>query len=143
MKTVTDLFEEHLGVKEYNGIVRTMIEWYYYGGFAKVAWCAISMSYMLNKLGLLSKIGTKQENVYKLMKECESAASKGIGKFYYKEKIPTNYTIKQGTIVFILKSDPPMTESSSKHVTSARYDFTYKGSGYFKSLGGNQSDYIK
>lgn len=143
MKTVTDLFEEHLGVKEYNGIVRTMIEWYYNGSFAKVAWCAISMSYMLNKLGLLSKIGEKQENCYYLLKEFEKADKKGVGKLYMKDKIPKNYTVKRGTIVLILKSDPPMVYNSKKHVTSAYQDFKYTGSGYFNSLGGNQSDYIK
>ena len=143
MKTVTDLFEEHKGTKEYNGIVRTMIEWYYDGAFVKVSWCAISMSYMLNKLGLLSKIGTKKDNVYNLMIECEKAAKKGVGKFYYKDKIPSGYKVKRGTVIFILKSDPPMTVTSSKHVTSAYADFTYAGKGYFNSLGGNQSDYIK
>lgn len=143
MKTVTDLFEEHLGVKEYNGIVKTMIEWYYDGSFAKVAWCAISMSYMLNKLGLLSKIGKKQENCYYLMKEFENAAKNGVGKFYYKDQIPKNYKIKRGTVILILKSEAPMTPSSKKHVTSAYKDFTYENKGYFSSLGGNQSDYIK
>lgn len=143
MKTVTDLFEEHIGVKEYNGIVKTMIEWYYNGGFAKVAWCAISMSYMLNKLGLLSKIGEKQENCYYLLKEFEKADKKGVGKLYMKDKIPKNYTVKRGTIVLILKSDPPMAYDSKKHVTSVYEDFKYTGSGYFNSLGGNQSDYIK
>ena len=143
MKTVTDLFEGHLGVKEYNGIVRTMIEWFYDGNFAKVSWCAISMSYMLNELGLLSKIGKKQQNCYWMLRMFEEAAKRGVGKFYYKEKIPKNYLIKRGTIILLLRSDPPMTEESSKHVTSAYHDFNYTGSGYFSSLGGNQSDYIK
>lgn len=143
MKTVTDLFEEHKGVKEYNGIVRTMIEWYYDGAFAKVAWCAISMSYMLNKLGILSKIGNKQENCYLLLKEFEKAAKNGVGKLYYKDDIPKDYTIKRGTIILLLRSDPPMVVTSSKHVTSAYADFVYTGKGYFNSLGGNQSDYIK
>lgn len=143
MKTVTDLFEKYIGVKEYNGIVRTMIEWFYDGKFAKVSWCAISMSYMLNKLGLLAKIGQKQENCYYLLKEFEKADKNGVGKLYMKNKIPKNYTVKRGTIILILKSDPPMTYDSAKHVTSAYKDFTYTGSGYFSSLGGNQSDYIK
>ena len=61
MKTVTDLFEKHLGVREYNGIVATMLKWYY-GELRKVAWCAVSMSYMMNQLGLLDQIGGKNQN---------------------------------------------------------------------------------
>lgn len=139
MKTVTDMFEPYIGTKEYNGIVKTIQEWFY-GDLVKASWCATSMSYMLNQLGLLSKIGKKQENVYQMMKMCEKS---GAGTFYYRSNIPSGYVIKRGTIVFMLNSDPPMTETSSKHVTSMYEDTVWKGSGNWKGLGGNQSDMIR
>ena len=144
MKTVSDLFEQYIGTKEYNGIVATIQKWFY--GCKEVVhapWCSTSMSYMLNELGLLDKIGKRQDNVYRLMKECESAAKRGVGTFYYRSNIPTNMNILRGTIVFILNSDPPMTFESSKHVTSVYENLKWKGSGNWKGLGGNQSDMIR
>lgn len=141
MKTLTDMYEPYVGTKEYNGIVKTMITWYY-GGFSKVAWCAISLSYMANQMGILKQFGGKQDNVCTLMHNTEAACKKNKeGKFLY--KIPSGTVLKRGTVVFLLKSDPPMTTSSKKHVTTVYQDFTYTGKGYFKSLGGNQSDYIR
>lgn len=143
MKTVTDLFEEHLGVKEYNGIVATMLKWYY-GEVRKVSWCAVSMSYMMNKLGLLGQLGGKNQNVYKMMTATHNAWKKtGIGKFLWRDEIPKGMNIPRGTIVFILKSSKPMTETSSKHVTSVYKSFDWTPSGTFETLGGNQSDYIQ
>lgn len=142
-KTITDLFAQHIGVREYDGIVRTMIEWYY-GGFAKVAWCAISCSYMANKLGILDQFGGKNDNVYKLMRQTEEANKKTKkGVFKYRKDIKNGSTIKKGTVIFLLKSDAPMTTTSSKHVTTAFEDFKYNGTGWFNSLGGNQDNYIK
>ena len=87
-------------------------------------------------------IGGKQDNVCTLMHNTEAACKKNKeGKFLY--KIPSGTVLKRGTVVFLLKSDPPMTTSSKKHVTTVYQDFTYTGKGYFKSLGGNQSDYIR
>ena len=143
MKTVTDMFEPYIGTKEYNGIVRTMIEWYY-GHFAKVAWCAVSMSYMMNKLGILDQIGGKNQNVYEMMMDTEKAWKKTkVGQFYWRDEIPKGMYIPRGTIVFNLYSSKPMTASSSKHVTSVYAGFKWTTSGKWQSLGGNQSDYIK
>ena len=143
MKTITDCFEPYIGTKEYNGIVKTMIEWYY-GHFAKVAWCAISCSYMANQLGISDQFGGKNDNVYHLMKQTEAANKKtGKGLFKYTSKIQKGTVIKRGTVLFLLKSAPPMTAVSSKHVTTAYKDFTYTGSGWIQTLGGNQSDYIR
>lgn len=142
-KTITDLFQQHIGVKEYDGIVRTMIEWYY-GHFSKVAWCAISCSYMANKLGILDQFGGKNDNVCTLMKQTEAANKKtGKGTFKYRKNIANGSVIKRGTVIFLLKSDPPMTTTSAKHVTTAYEDFVYNGTGWFDSLGGNQDNYIK
>lgn len=139
MKTVTDLFEPYIGTREYNGIVAEIQTWFY-GYVYKASWCCTSMSFFLNRIGLLSKIGKKQENVYEMMEMCRKS---GFGKFYYRKDIPSNYTIKRGTIVFMLNSGTVMTSTSSKHITSAYEDFVWKGSGNWKALGGNQSDQIK
>lgn len=139
MKTITDLFVPYIGTREYNGIVETMIRWYY-GGFTKVAWCAISCSYMANQLGILDQFGGKNDNVYNLMKGCEKARPKQLT---YAKKLEKGTVIRRGTVLFLLKSDPPMTATSKKHVTTAYEDFTYTGKGYIKTLGGNQSDYIR
>lgn len=142
-KTVTDLFQEHLGAHEYDSFVSKMIKWYY-GYDAKVAWCAISMSYMMNQLGLLDQIGGKNQNVYRMLVSTAAANKKtGRGKLLYRKDLKSGDVIKRGSIIFILKSAAPMTELSEKHVTSAYEDFVYNGTGYFDSLGGNQSDYIQ
>ena len=143
-KTVTDLFQEHLGAHEYDSFVTKMIKWYNDGGFAKVAWCAISMSYMMNQLGLLDQIGGKNQNCYRMLVSTAAANKKtGKGKLLYRKDLKSGDVIKRGSIIFILKSAAPMTELSEKHVTSAYEDFVYNGSGWFDSLGGNQSDYIQ
>lgn len=142
MATVTDLFQKYDGIKEYNGIVATIQTWFY-GYVYRGSWCATSMSYMLDQLGLLGKIGKKQENVYNMMKMCENAAKSGVGEFHYRDDIPYGYTIPRGTIVFMLNSGTTMTTSSSKHVTSAYEAFTFKKSGSWYGEGGNQSDMIR
>ena len=143
MKTITDCFEPYRGTVEYNGIVRDMITWYY-GRFAQVPWCAISCSYMANELGILSQFGGKEDNVYHLMTNTEAAWKRtGKGDFRYKKSIVRGSTIPRGAVVFLLKSDPPMTAKSSKHVTTVYSPFKYTGSGKFESLGGNQDNYIK
>ena len=139
MKTVTDLFEPYIGTREYNGIVAEIQTWFY-GYVYKASWCCTSMSFFLNRMGLLDKIGKKQENVYEMMEMCRKS---GFGKFYYRKNIPSNYKIKRGTIVFMLNSGEVMTSTSSKHITSAYEDFVWKGTGNWKALGGNQSDQIK
>ena len=142
MKTITDQFEKYIGVHEYNGIVREMLTWYY-GYFKTAAWCAISMSYMANSLGLLDQFGGKNQNCYEMLMDIKNAVKKtGKGKLYMRDQIPNGKVIKRGTVIFILKSEPPMDAGSSKHVTTAYQNFTYAGKGYFPSLGGNQSDEI-
>lgn len=142
MKTVTDMFEQHLGAHEYDSFVTSMIRWYY-GSFAKVAWCAISMSYMMNQLGLLKQLGGKNQNCYEMLCAIKKAVKEtGEGTLTMRENLKKGQVFKRGTILFFLNSDPPMKVTSKKHVTSAYEDFTYKGAGLVKTLGGNQSDEI-
>lgn len=139
MRTVTDMFEPYIGTKEYDGIVALIQKWFY-GSMYKGAWCATSMSYFMNELGLLEQIGGKNENVYCMLKACEAVNRK---RFKHKNEIPEGYRIKRGTIIFNLNSGTVMTESSSKHVTSAYADFDYNPAKSYKGLGGNQSDMIR
>lgn len=143
MKTITEAFLPYIGTREYNGIVAEIQRWYY-GGLVKASWCATSVSYFANEIGILDQLGGKNENVYQMMKATEKAQKKtGKGSFYYRDKIPKGMILQPGTIVFMLTSSPPMTETSSKHVTTVYQGFTWKGSGSWKALGGNQSDQIK
>ena len=144
MKTVTDLYEEHLGVMEYKGIVKTIQTWFYgTGKLVKDSWCATSMSYFMEQLGLLDQLGGKNENVYYMMMATEKA-SKALqkGKFLYRDQIKTGMNIPRGTIAFMLYGAKPMIWRSSKHVTSVYSDFPWSPSGKFDALGGNQSDGI-
>lgn len=143
MRTLTDAFEPHIGVHEYDGIVGDIQRWFY-GDLYKGAWCATSVSYFANELGILSQIGGKNENVWEMMKACEDMArNHGVGKILYKHEIEIGTLIRRGTIVFNLNSGKVMTPSSSKHVTTAYADFRYDPSASYKGLGGNQSDMIK
>ena len=143
-KTLTDLFQEHLGAHEYDDFVTKMIKWYYNGGFAKVAWCAISMSYMANQLGILDQFGGKNQNCYEILCDVKAAVKKsGKGKVWMRDELTKGMSIRRGDVVFILKSDPPMNAGSSKHVTTVYEGFAWKGTSTFKTLGGNQSDYIQ
>ena len=136
--TITDCFAQHIGVREYDGIVADIQRWYY-GYVYKASWCATSCSYFANEVGMLEAMGGKNENVYSMMEACRKT---GKGTFYYKAEIPENYAIRRGTVLFLLHSGTKMTTTSSKHVTTAYEDFTYTGKGYFKALGGNQNDSI-
>ena len=143
-KTLTDLFQEHLGAHEYDDFVTKMIKWYYNGGFAKVAWCAISMSYMANQLGILDQFGGKNQNCYEMLCDVKAAVKKsGKGKVWMRDELEKGMSIRRGDVVFILKSDPPMNAGSSKHVTTVYEGFAWKGTSTFRTLGGNQSDYIQ
>ena len=142
-KTVTDCFTPYIGTKEYNGIVKTMITWFY-GGFAPVAWCAIAVSYMMHEMGLLDQIGGKEQNTYQMMKNTEAVWKKTKkGTFSYAKDIKKGTVIKRGTIVWLNKDSGAMTYGGHKHTTTVNKDFTYTGSGSFESLGGNQDNYIK
>ena len=144
MKTITDAFEPYIGTHEYDGIVADIQNWYY-GTLYRGAWCASSVSYFMNTLGLLDQIGGKNENVYEMMIATERAWKRtGRGKFMYRPEIPENYLIRRGTIVFNLNSGTYMTVTSSKHVTTAYKDFQFHlRDGSYKALGGNQSDEIR
>lgn len=142
-KTITAAFTPYIGTVEYNGIVKTIQEWFY-GTLIKASWCATSCSYFADQVGVLDQLGGKNENVYNMMVATEKAHNKsGKGTFLYRKDIPKDYLIPRGTVIFMLHSGTVMTETSSKHVTTADKDFQFKGSGYFDALGGNQSDAIR
>lgn len=143
MKTLTDMFKPYIGTHEYNGIVATIQEWFY-GYVYKGAWCATSMSYFANQLGILDQLGGKNENVYEMMIATEKAWKRtGRGNFMYSVQIPKGYKIKRGTVIFNLNSGTRMTATSSKHVTTADKDFAYNIAYGYDALGGNQSDEIR
>lgn len=141
--TLTDMFQKHYGATEYDSFVMKMLKWYY-GYEHKAAWCAISMSYMADQLGILNQFGGKNQNCYEMLKTIEKTIPKTkLGKLTYKKDIKKGTVIKRGTVVFILHSAPPMTKESHKHVTTVYNDFTYNGVESFTSLGGNQGDKIQ
>lgn len=142
-KTISDAFKPYIGTIEYNGIVAKIQRWFY-GDLVKASWCATSVSYFANEVGVLDQLGGKNENVYQMMMAAKKQwENTGIGNFKFRADIPIGYVIKAGTVLFLLKSSPPMTTTSSKHVTTAVEDFLFNGSGYCKCLGGNQSDSIR
>lgn len=141
MKTLTDLFEEHLGAKEWDSYVTKIITWFY-GYMAKVAWCAISMSYMAHQLGIDDQTG-KNQNCYYLLEGIKERHRKtGKGTLKLKEDLKSGDVIKRGTIIFCLNDVAPMKPGSKKHVTTAYKTFVYRGVGTYEALGGNQSDSI-
>ena len=140
-KTLTDMFEEYKGAKEWDSTVNSIMKWYY-GSAVHVAWCAVSMSYMANKLGILDQFGGKNQNCYEMLNAVKTAVKKtGKGKVYDKDQLKGR-TIKRGTVIFVLNDDPPMKVGSKKHVTTCYKDFVYKGTGTYQNLGGNQNDAI-
>ncbi|MBR3237035.1 MAG: DUF4214 domain-containing protein [Oscillospiraceae bacterium] len=142
LKTLTDKFEEYVGTKEYEGIVTTIQRWFY-GELVRDSWCATSVSYFADQLGILSQIGGKNENVYLMMEACrKAAAGTGIGTFFYRDQIPQGAVLKRGAIVFQLNEGTKMTTGSRKHVTTSQASLPYTGRGSFMALGGNQSDGI-
>jgi len=48
------------------------------------SWCCTSLSYFANQLGILNKIGGRNENVYAMMLACDVSAKAGKGTFYDK-----------------------------------------------------------
>ena len=61
-KMLTDM-AQYVGTVEYEGIVKTIQEWYY-GSLVKAAWCATAISYFADRNGLPV---TKAENVLNLL----------------------------------------------------------------------------
>lgn len=95
-ETIADLFEQHLGVTEYNGIVIDIQKWYY-GRLVKDAWCATSVSYFADKAKVGEQVG-KHENCDR-MKDYMSAK----GKLHKVKRYGGNgkYVPKRGDVVFM------------------------------------------
>lgn len=120
------MLSEHRGDTEYNGFVETIQKWYY-GSLVKASWCATTISYLLNQVG----VAIKAENVKKLLDAVTES-----GRF---EILDPSENVKRGDILFWLWSGNIMTESSSKHVGLAEYDSANRN---IYCLGGNQKDKI-
>lgn len=142
MITLADKFEEYAGTKEYHGIVAVIQRWFY-GEMIRASWCATSVSYFAELLGILGQLGGKNENVYEMMMDCRQAnAETGRGLFLYRRDIPRGAVLKRGCVIFMLNDGSVMTAGSNKHVTSSGASVVYIGSGAFIGIGGNQSDAI-
>ena len=126
-------FEVNQGVKEYDGIVATIQNWFY-GHLVKASWCATAMCYMMDAAGLT---GVKEENVNLLRIACKSKAMAGKGVFYDKSNLPL--TIRRGDVCFWLFNGSKMTNTSKKHVNVCVED---TDSRTIWCIGGNQDDRI-
>lgn len=133
---IFDGFDAYRGVKEYDGIVAKIQEWFY-GSLVKDSWCATSLCYFAHKAGCLEAIGGKHDNVYDLMIACMVADAKGLGTFYDRQHLPEK--IPQYAILFWLWEGSTMTAGSKKHVGLAEYA---SSGDYIYCIGGNQSDKI-
>lgn len=109
------------------------IQTWFYGSYVKASWCATTVCYCANQVGL--KLG-KHENVKTLMDSCKEASKKGYGAFYSKDRIPT---LRTGDILFWLWSGSEMRTTSSKHV--GIYDGESSHGIY--CLGGNQGGKVQ
>lgn len=127
-------YSQMLGSTEWDANVEKIQRWFY-GGFVHASWCATSLCYFANLVGL--KLG-KHENVCELMDACKEASKKGYGRFYQKSSVPE--TLKKGDILFWLWKGNTMTTTSSKHVGIADCD---TASRTVPCLGGNQSKMIR
>lgn len=94
-KTIADYFEKYLGTKEYDGIVKTIQEWYY-GRLVKAAWCATSVSYFAYVAGKGSIVG-KFENVNRMKEHLNRNNLLDCTKNY----LGGNYKAKRGDLVFL------------------------------------------
>lgn len=124
-----ELLRTWTGSHEWDGIVSGIQKWYY-GYVSKTSWCATTISYLLNAVG----INVRRENVCLLL---DYAKNSGIGHVYEKNEIPK--LIREGDILFFLWKGDTMTVNSSKHVTMCNMDSTVN---QLRCLGGNQSDGI-
>lgn len=131
--TIASELGKYRGTMEYDGIVADIQKWYY-GKLVKSSWCATTISYFANKLGILSQFGGKNENVYNMMNACAKASP---SQFFTKENLPSK--IFKDDILFMLWSGDTMNTTSSKHVCVCEYDST--GDTIF-CIGGNQKDKI-
>lgn len=131
--TIATELAKYRGTKEYDGIVADIQKWYY-GRLVKSSWCATTISYFADKLGILSQLGGKNENVYNMMKACQKASP---SKFYTRDNLPKK--IFKDDILFMLWEGDTMTATSSKHVCVAEYDTT---TDEIFCIGGNQKDKV-
>lgn len=133
--TLADLFAEHRGVKEYDGIVAEIQKWFY-GSLVKAAWCATSLSYFADKLGIIKQIGGKNENVYQMYINAKMARPiQMVDKADLKD-----LTITKGDILFFDWGGNGMSHGTPKHVGVAALDCK-PGEPLF-CIGGNQKDKI-
>lgn len=123
-----------LGAKEWDENVRKIQTWFY-GRYVRASWCATSLCYFANQVGL--KLG-KHENVHNLLLSCIVAANKRYGRYFSRSEIPSE--LKKGDILFWLWDGKIMSLTSSKHVGIA--DCNCMGD-KIPCLGGNQSDAIR
>lgn len=131
--TIATELAKYRGTHEYDGIVADIQNWFY-GSLVKSSWCATTISYFANKLGILSQLGGKNANVYNMMVSCQKASP---SQFYTKDRLPKK--IYKDDILFMLWEGDTMTATSSKHVCVAEYDST--GDEIF-CIGGNQKDKV-
>lgn len=133
LKNLADVIEQWIGAKEWDETVTTIITWYY-GDMRKVAWCAITVSYVANLLDKLDQIGGKAadcdviKNRMISLDRLDATAQYGGGA----------YQAKRGDIIFL----------SSKHTLE---DVTHVGivseidhaTGRVVVTSGNSADQIK
>lgn len=132
INTLADEFEKYLGTKEYDGIVATIQKWYY-GKLVKDAWCATSVSYFANLIGVLDQLGGKAENVDVIKDRMNSKGRLDCTALYG----GGHYKPKRGDLIFF----------SSKNIYK---DCTHVGvvveinhdTGYLKAISGNTSNKI-
>lgn len=140
-KTPIDILSPYIGTVEYNGVVEEIQKWYY-GRLVKAPWCATTVSWVMNKLGKLSYLDGKHENVYHMYNGC-IAAGKGV--MYTPNNLPDGL-IKKNDILFFLWSGTKMTVTSNKHVTFSNVDCSISQNDnevLIPTLGGNQNGKIQ
>lgn len=129
--TATDVFKVYEGTQEWNGIIRTIQEWFY-GAMSKTPWCATSLCWVLAQLGLREyTLRGKSDNVFDLNTRLADAVANDRC-----DTIGIN-NIKYGDII-IFSWSTPFSISAAKHVACA-----IKNNGNTVTcIGGNQSDSI-
>lgn len=130
--TIASLMAEHIGAKEYEGIVAEIQKWYY-GRLVKASWCCTCLSYFSEMAGVSIQTG-KHENVDRMKQYMQERdmldCTVNYGGGHYKPK--------PGDVVFM----------SSKHMYD---DCTHVGAvltvnndtGHIEVISGNCDDQIK
>lgn len=126
---------DHLGTKEYDGIVAEIQKWYY-GRLVKAAWCATCVSYFCYKY---AKQGSfMQTHKYESCTAMRAALIKNNLYDSTKHYGGGNYKAKIGDIVFISWKNNP---NSPDHVGFV-HDIDHT-TGELLVISGNSSDMIK